>query len=95
MREKKYDRRSSARHRPAAVVNPNNQQGIHLKEYCYVFRLSSEEVRVLNKHRDDLIRGAAGFAEIYYDYLFENPDISDLLYAYERRGGRYWPMGPY
>ena len=70
-----------------AIVTPNNQPGVHLKEYSYVFRLSSEEARVLNRHRDCLVRGATGFAGIYYDYLFDNPDISDILYAYERKGG--------
>ena len=87
MTDNKNERRSSVRQRPVAPVNPGKQHGVHVKEYSYVFRLSSEDVRVLGKYRDSLSREATGFAEIYYDHLFNNPDIADILYACERAGG--------
>ncbi len=34
-----------------------------------------------------LTQGAAGFAETSYNYLFDNPDIADVMYAFERDGG--------
>ena len=87
MTDKKNERRSSVRQRPAAIVSPDKQHRVRIKEYSYVFRLSSEDVRVLGRHRDRLSREAAGFAEIYYDYLFNDPDIADILYTCERAGG--------
>lgn len=33
------------------------------------------------------MQGAAGYAESAYNYFFDNPDIADALYAYERNGG--------
>ena len=59
----------------------------HARDYQYVLRLSNEELAVLRRYRDDLVAGTAGFAEIFYNYLFDNPDIADVLYAYERGGG--------
>ena len=87
MTDNKNERRSSVRQRPVAAVNPGKQHGVHVKEYSYVFRLSSEDIRILGRHRDSLSREATGFAGIYYDYLFNDPDIADILYARERRGG--------
>jgi diguanylate cyclase (GGDEF)-like protein len=87
MTDKKNERRSSVRQRSVAIVNPDKQHGIRVKEYSYVFRLSSEDVRVLSRYRGSLSREATGFAGIYYDYLFDDPDIADILYAYERAGG--------
>ena len=57
------------------------------RDYQYVLRLSGEELAVLKRYRDDLLAGTAGFAEIFYNYLFDNPDIADVLYTYERGGG--------
>lgn len=59
----------------------------HPREYIYVLRLSDDELELLHQYRDELAAGTAGFAEIYYNYLFDNPDIADVLYAYERDGG--------
>ena len=87
MTNKKNERRSSVRQRPAAIVSSDKQHGVCVKEYSYVFRLSSEDVRVLGRYRDRLSREAAGFAGIYYDYLFNDPDIADVLYGCERAGG--------
>jgi len=87
MTDKKNERRSSVRQRPVAIVSPDKQYGVLVKEYSYVFRLSSEDNRVLSRHRDSLSRETAGFAGIYYDYLFNDPDIADILYSFERAGG--------
>ena len=57
------------------------------RDYNYVLRLSGEELAVLKKYRNELVAGTAGFAEVFYNYLFDNPDIADVLYAYEQDGG--------
>ena len=57
------------------------------KEVDYVLQLSEEDTRLLNRYKDIMAQGAAGFAETVYNYLFDNPDIADVLYAHEREGG--------
>ena len=57
------------------------------KEFNYVLQLSDADSRLLQRYRAALVQGAAGFAEISYNYLFDNPDIADVLYAFERDGG--------
>ena len=57
------------------------------KEVDYVLQLTEEDTRLLNRYKDIMAQGAAGFAETVYNYLFDNPDIADVLYAYERKGG--------
>ncbi|MFQ5643761.1 MAG: EAL domain-containing protein [Thiogranum sp.] len=57
------------------------------KEFNYVLQLNGEDTLLLNRYRDILAQGAAGFAETSYNYLFDNPDIADVMYAYERSGG--------
>jgi len=57
------------------------------KEFNYVLQLSAEDTARLARYRDVLAQGAAGFAETTYNYLFDNPDIADVMYAYERQGG--------
>ncbi len=57
------------------------------KEFNYVLHLSEEDALVLKRYQDILAQGAAGFAEKIYNYMFDNPDIADVLYAYERQGG--------
>jgi PAS domain-containing protein len=42
---------------------------------------------LLESYREPLTAGTAGFAEVYYNFLFDNPDIADVLYSYERGGG--------
>jgi diguanylate cyclase (GGDEF)-like protein len=58
-----------------------------VKEFNYVLLILDEDLAFLNKYRETLAAGAARFAEVYYDYLFDNPDIADVLYAHERDGG--------
>jgi diguanylate cyclase (GGDEF)-like protein len=57
------------------------------RDYNYVLRLSGEELAVLKKYRNDLVAGTAGFAEVFYNYLFDNHDIAGVLFAYEQDGG--------
>jgi len=57
------------------------------RDYNYLFRLTDSDVKLLETHRAMLAAGVAGFAEIFYNYLFDNPDIADVLYAHERAGG--------
>jgi len=58
-----------------------------IREYNYILRLSLQDTRILDRYRDVLISGAAGFAEAFYNYLFDNPDIAQMLYQYEGSGG--------
>ncbi|MDX1409233.1 MAG: GGDEF domain-containing protein, partial [Saprospiraceae bacterium] len=58
-----------------------------VKEFNYVLQIPDEDLAFLNKYRETLAAGTARFAEVYYDYLFDNPDIADVLYAHERDGG--------
>ena len=57
------------------------------KEFNFVLQISKTDSVLLNRYQDVLVQGAAGYAEDAYNYLFDNPDIADALYAYERNGG--------
>lgn len=57
------------------------------KEFNYVLQLSPADAQILRKYHDLLSQGVAGFAQRYYDFLFDNPATADVLYAYERSGG--------
>ena len=57
------------------------------KEFNFVLQISDTDSALLSQYREILVQGAAGFAESAYNYLFDNPDIADALYAYERKGG--------
>ncbi|HHJ13672.1 MAG TPA: EAL domain-containing protein [Gammaproteobacteria bacterium] len=57
------------------------------KEFNFVLQLSAEDVRLLRRYESALAQGAAGFAEKFYNYMFDNPDIADVMYAHERAGG--------
>ncbi len=57
------------------------------KEINFVLQISETDSRLLNRYREVLAQDAAGYAELAYNYLFDNPDIADALYAYERKGG--------
>ncbi len=76
----KEDRRRSARKKYFSAP-------IQGKEFNYVLQLNDEDTQLLNRYQDILAQGAAGFAETSYNYLFDNPDIADVMYAYERSGG--------
>lgn len=57
------------------------------REYAYVLRVTAADRQLLARHRNALVSATAAFAETYYNYLFDNPDIAAMLYAYESRGG--------
>jgi diguanylate cyclase (GGDEF)-like protein len=84
MTDNKKDRRGN-RGDPASLVQP--QYTHESKEYNYVLQLTPADLDVLKKYHEQLAHEARGFAEIYYNYLFDNPDIAGILYAYEREGG--------
>jgi diguanylate cyclase (GGDEF)-like protein len=75
----KEDKRSSARKK--------NSPAIVGKEFNYVLQLTPADTELLQRYQDVLTQGAAGFAETSYNYLFDNPDIADVMYAFERDGG--------
>ncbi|MEZ5540492.1 MAG: EAL domain-containing protein [Pseudomonadota bacterium] len=73
-----------------AAVNGRHVRAVSeqlARDYNYLFRLAEDDTRLLQKHHALLVTATAGFAEKFYDYLFDNPDIADVLYAYERAGG--------
>jgi diguanylate cyclase (GGDEF)-like protein len=59
----------------------------HFREYNYILRLSQSEQELLASYRAQLLAGTAGFAEVFYNYLFDNPDIAKVLYSFESDGG--------
>lgn len=61
--------------------------GYSTKDYNFVFHITDQDIAHFRQYCNVLANGSAKFAEIYYDYLFDNPDIADLLYSYERNGG--------
>jgi PAS domain-containing protein len=68
----------------------NGQRSTHLaqtREYNYVLQISEDERRTLAGYHQVLAQGTARFAQVYYNYLFDNPATADVLYAYERAGG--------
>lgn len=58
-----------------------------LKEHNYILQVSQADLSFLDDYRVTLVSGAAQFAEIYYNYLFDNPAIAEVLYTHERSGG--------
>jgi len=87
MAEEKKDRRCRAREHHTDGLNQRTLPEIQVKEYNYVLRVLPEDLNVLEKYREVLATGTVGFAETYYNYLFDNPDIADVLYGFERNGG--------
>jgi hypothetical protein len=87
MAEKNKD--SQRRGGKAGVADAEQQSRANLdaREYKYVLHISNDELVFLNRYREVIAAGTARFAEVYYNYLFDNPDIADLLYADEREGG--------
>ena len=86
MADKKKDRKQR-REQQTATVKLQAMPDFQVKEYNYVLRVLPEENSLLESYREALVSGTAGFAEVYYNFLFDNPDIADLLYSYERDGG--------
>jgi diguanylate cyclase (GGDEF)-like protein len=82
----KAGRRGGGKH---ACGETGRQPGVDLdaREYKYILQISNEECAFLNRYRDAIVASAARFAEVHYNYLFDNPEIADRLYADEREGG--------
>jgi len=57
------------------------------REYNYLLRITPEDSVLLDRYQEAIAQGTAGFAEIYYNHLFDNPDIAEALYRHERNGG--------
>ena len=87
MADKKKERRRLLREHHSATGKQNELPDFQVKEYNYVLRVLPEDRKLLESCRESLASGTAGFAEVYYNFLFDNPDIADVLYAYERSGG--------
>ena len=86
MADKNNDRRRRARnHQAASDRRPLSD--FQIKEYNYALHIDSDDVQLLQTHRELLAAGTADFAEVYYNFLFDNPDIADVLYSFERSGG--------
>lgn len=77
-------RRASEAASPAAAGAAAREQR---KEFNYVLQLGAADSQMLRKYHELLSQGAAGFAQDYYDFLFDNPAMAEMLYAYERDGG--------
>jgi diguanylate cyclase (GGDEF)-like protein len=87
MADIKKDRRRQAEENHSGTVSQQALSEVQLKEYNYALRILPQEARLLEYYRDSLATVTAGFAEVYYNFLFDNPDIADVFYRYERDGG--------
>jgi len=87
MAEKNKNSRQGSRSGCAGDPDQQSRPDFHLKEYKYVLHISNEDLAFLSQYRGIVAAGTARFAEVYYNYLFDNPDIADVLYADEREGG--------
>jgi len=87
MAVKRRDSERSSGEQAAGGLGQRAARELLARDYNYLFHLSDSDARLLDTHRATLAGATAGFAEKYYNYLFDNPDIADVLYAFERDGG--------
>lgn len=87
MTETDKNRRDTGRNTSAGTTGQPPGFGFSAKDYNYVFHITDDDIECLVQYRDLLATGSARFAETFYNYLFDNPDIADVLYSYERDGG--------
>ena len=87
MADKKKHRKKRAREHPSAAGRQQALSDFQVKEYNYVLRILPQESKLLDSYREQLAAGTAGFAEVYYNFLFDNPDVAGVLYSYEKGGG--------
>jgi len=87
MADKKKHRKKRAREHPSAAGSQQALSDFQVKEYNYVLRILPQESKLLDSYREQLAAGTAGFAEVYYNFLFDNPDVAGVLYSYEKGGG--------
>jgi diguanylate cyclase (GGDEF)-like protein len=86
MADKKNDRRRRER-KHHTTSDSQILPELQVREYNYVLHVDPDDVELLRTHRELLAAGTARFAEVYYNFLFDNPDIADVLYSFERNGG--------
>ncbi len=82
---KKRRRRKRTPARVAAQLKGKGQT--QRKAFNYILQLGADDLEVLARYQDILSRQAGQFAEAFYNYLFDLPEIAEVLYAYERNGG--------
>jgi diguanylate cyclase (GGDEF)-like protein len=88
MSDKKTHRRKRAREKhPSAAGSQQALPAFQVKEYNYVLGISPQDGKLLDTYREQLAAATAGFAEVYYNFLFDNPDVAGVLYGYEKDGG--------
>ena len=87
MADKKTGRKRRAREQQSVAVKQQALPDFQVKEYNYVLRILPQDSNGLETCREQLAAGTAGFAEVYYNFLFDNPDVADVLYSYEKAGG--------
>jgi diguanylate cyclase (GGDEF)-like protein len=87
MAEKNKDGRRGGGKAGSGDADQLSRPDLHVKEYKYVLHISNDDLNFLGRYREVIVAGTARFAEVYYNYLFDNPDIADVLYADERGGG--------
>ena len=86
MADKKNERRRRERNHHAAADTQLPPE-FQIKEYNYILHVDADDGNLLQTHREQLAAGTVDFAEVYYNFLFDNPDIADVLYSFERNGG--------
>ncbi|NOX09891.1 MAG: EAL domain-containing protein [Gammaproteobacteria bacterium] len=69
------------------VTKETGSTGIGSKEADYILQLSSADHQLLAQYKNFLAQGSADFAEQYYNFLFDNPAMAEVLYGYELQGG--------
>ncbi|HSA99373.1 MAG TPA: EAL domain-containing protein [Anaerolineales bacterium] len=87
MMAKYKDSQRGGRKAGAGDADQQTKPDSPVKEYKYVLHVSNDDLIFLNSYRQTIAAGTARFAEVYYNYLFDNPDIAHVLYADEREGG--------
>jgi hypothetical protein len=81
MADNKKGRRRRGRDHHAGARKQQALPDYQVKEYNYVLRILPKDSMLLESYREPLTAGTAGFAEVYYNFLFDNPDIADVLYS--------------
>jgi len=87
MSNSEYGNRGGVGGNQTADQRPYVRNGALFREYNYILKLTAADQAILDRHREILVGCTTGFAEVFYDYLFDHPDIAEVLYAFERNGG--------
>ncbi len=87
MAKNKKDREENSRNSFTGAPERRSAESALTREYNYLLRITPEDSVLLDRYQEAIALGTAGFAEIYYNHLFDNPDIAEALYRHERNGG--------